>query len=183
MHGRENLGAPGALEKAVVFGACLLLGLIAGWLGNQAIRAAAPREVGRRPVGCERQLRTLALAVALYAMDHDEALLPAATAWEEALAPYLRIGVRCPAAAGAEGSGYAFNTWLDGVRLPQLRDPAATPTLFDSHRCERNAADPLLSLAFRHESGAYVAWADGAVRRVTFWPPACGAGLLPATDR
>lgn len=179
MHRSANFGGT-ALAKTMVFGACLLVGLVGGWLANWTLRGAI-LGAARPPLGCERQLRSLALAMTMYAMDHDEAMLPPAASWEDALAPYGRS--RCPAAAGAVGSGYAFNRWLDGVRLSVLRDPATTPVLFDSRRCERNAADPLLSLDFRHDEGAYVAWADGSVRRVTHWPAACGAGLLPAARR
>lgn len=112
---------------------------------------------------CMRHLKLLALAVLMYAQDHDE-VLPPAESWRDDLLPYVQsTGVFvCP----ANPWGYAYNSALAMKPLAQIERPADTIALFEVGHTEPNmAADPTkVGWARRHNGGDDAAYVDGHVK-------------------
>jgi prepilin-type processing-associated H-X9-DG protein len=115
---------------------------------------------------CLSNLRQLALALLMYAQDHDEAL-PRADKWCDEIMPYVKNTdvFKCPAQPQAECS-YAFNAALSEKVLGKIERPAETIILFESGEGTRNACGnvALGKLLTRHNGGSAVAYVDGHVK-------------------
>jgi len=122
-------------------------------------------------------LRQIGLALIMYAESHAGRLPPAGT-WVDALLPqwadvkdksfHAENLFRDPSAPGGEPFNYAFNRALSGMRLADLKDPAATVLVFESTAGVKNAADTgqTLPRPGRHSGGDYFVFADGHARWV-----------------
>jgi len=69
--------------------------------------------------------RQLALAIAIYAQDNQQHLLPAAGIWEK-LAPYTgsnKYILICPTRGIKAGIGYGYNQWLRGQKITGIGNP------------------------------------------------------------
>jgi prepilin-type processing-associated H-X9-DG protein len=117
-------------------------------------------------INCVNNMKQLALAVRMYANDHNNQLPPAAT-WCDAVQIYVGNPkvFRCPADPDRR-SAYAFNAKLDGKKDNEI-DPQ-TVLIFES-QAGWNGAGGAERLALRHHSSGIVnvAFADGAVRSLT----------------
>lgn len=115
---------------------------------------------------CLSNLKQLALAVLMWAQDHDE-VLPPAKDWGKELYPYLKNEelFRCPAAADLQG-GYAYNADIAGRKLAEIADPAATVLFYESTLGQLDAADRGESQPRpgRHNGGNARAYVDGHVK-------------------
>jgi hypothetical protein len=112
---------------------------------------------------CLSNLKQLALAVLMWAQDHDE-VLPPAKDWGKELFPYLKNEevFRCPAVPGLE-CGYAYNADIAGRKLAEIADPAATVLFYESTLGQLDAADRGESQPRpgRHNGGNARAYVDG----------------------
>jgi len=134
----------------------------------------APRSVDMRVeesnrTTCQGNLKALARACLMYAMDYDQRL-PRAGTWSEGLVAYTGNDTavyQCPSAPGCWG--YGLNSYAAGQALARLPQPGQTPLMVD---CGLNKASATIStghVQWRHLSGANLAYVDGSVK----WVP-CG---------
>jgi RNA polymerase sigma factor (sigma-70 family) len=113
-------------------------------------------------------LKLLALAIIMYAADHQDTY-PHANKWVDEVAPYAHGSIealmRDPSAPTLK-YGYAFNAKLSGVGLNTLPNPAYTVLVFESTLGVRNASDAGESVPHpgRHLSGTDFAYAEGHVK-------------------
>ncbi len=117
-------------------------------------------------------LRQIGLALIMYAQSNG-GRLPDADGWVDAILPqwddvkdkgfHAEALFRDPTAPESEPWNYAFNRALSGVRLADIKDPAATVLVFESVAGVKNAADMGQSLPRpgRHSGGDYFVFADG----------------------
>jgi prepilin-type processing-associated H-X9-DG protein len=138
---------------------------------------AAEMEEHAKGLASISNLRQIGLAMILYAEAHDDYLPPART-WADALLllPYWKSPTdsnfhpielfRDPSAPAGQPWNYAFNRNLAGVRLSDIKDPAATVMLFESTSGVKNATDTGQSLPHpgRHSGGSYYVFADGRAK-------------------
>jgi len=121
-------------------------------------------------------LRQIGLILIMYPETHA-GRLPAADGWVDALqSQWAKVPgktvpdalFRDPSAPGGELFNYAFNRALSGVRLADLKDPAATVLVFENTAGVRNAADTgqTLPRPGRHSGGDYFVFADGRAKWV-----------------
>lgn len=120
-------------------------------------------------------LRQIGLALIMYAQEHG-GRLPDADGWVDALLPqwsdvkdkgfHAEALFRDPTAPEEEPWNYAFNRALSGVRLDDIKDPAATVMVFESTAGVKNAADTGQSLPRpgRHAGGDYFVFTDGRAK-------------------
>jgi prepilin-type processing-associated H-X9-DG protein len=117
------------------------------------------------PEECMTHLKQLALAVHMWAQDHDGAL-PSAKGWGSELQPYLgNVEVfRCPAAPELE-CGYSLNLEVAGKKLAAVPQPSQTVLFYESTLGRLNAADRGESEPHpgRHKGGSFRAYVDGHV--------------------
>jgi prepilin-type processing-associated H-X9-DG protein len=117
-------------------------------------------------INCVNNMKQLALAVRIYANDHNNQLPPALT-WCDAI--QKEVGspkvFHCPSDPDRR-SAYAFNAKLDGKKDNEI-DPQ-TVLIFES-QAGWNGAGGAERLALRHHSSGIVnvAFADGSVRSLT----------------
>jgi prepilin-type processing-associated H-X9-DG protein len=130
--------------------------------------ATAQAQEAARKATCLSNLKQLALAMLMFATDHQERL-PNAEGWMSSLEPYLREGamkslLHCPSDKEHEYS-YALNSGAAGRPLGEFDDPGNTVLLFESNSGRLNAADPVASLCDppRHGNGNNFAYVDGHV--------------------
>jgi hypothetical protein len=119
---------------------------------------------GRSP--CVANLHHLAMALRMYALEHDNRF-PPADRWCDALYPtYItsRSGFVCPARPDL-ASGYAMNARLGGLDVRTLAHEDRTILLFESDRGRNASGGPeAVTRTPRHEHGmVYYLALDGAV--------------------
>jgi hypothetical protein len=136
-----------------------------------------PRHAAKR-AACQSNLKQLAQALRRYAADNG-GRLPAATHWREALREYATNPYVFACPERPDRTAFAFNSALGGRRLKDIRDPDATPLLFETSLWQRNAHDHLESFILPHPKGGWskarygnVAFLSGRVRSVTTTPAA-----------
>lgn len=130
------------------------------WLLFPAFRSA--RIVARQRL-CMQHLKTLGMAMMLYAQDWDERCPPAQN-WCDSVRPYVRSleDYRCPAARHLR-CGYAMNAQLDRFKQSDLAEPSKTVLLFDATGGWNLSGGKEL-MARRHSGGANFAFGDGHVQ-------------------
>ena len=109
---------------------------------------------------CVQHLKTLGMAMLLYAEDWNERYPPSRT-WCDSTRPYVRSldDYRCPAARHLR-CGYAMNARLDRFKMQEMTEPNETVMLFDAIGGWNLAGGKEL-IARRHSGGAVLAFADG----------------------
>lgn len=146
--------------------------------GTTSSPADATGDGAATPEACVSNLRELALAAAMYAMDWD-GKLPDADKWVSQLTKYLADAhvLKCPSAPDLE-CGYAMNAALSGVVLEKLQSPAETVLFFDSHLGTMNAAGgrDAVCAPGRHGGGNCYAFADGHATWLPEIPDLSAAG-------
>ena len=105
---------------------------------------AAARERARQ-VKCMSNQRQIALAVNMYAMDHDE-ILPSMAQWQSALSLADAV-MKCPDVARGQNS-YVYNAFLSSQSLASVPDLSRAVVITDGQR---------------NTSPSDVQWADGLV--------------------
>jgi hypothetical protein len=107
------------------------------------------------------------LAIAIHAFHADNDQLPGAAKWSDALLPLVGNDKQvfiAPADAFAEGSSYAFNKNLSGVKLDALREAARTVVFFESDLGWNGAGG--IDDVFTLNDNYLIGFADGHVERV-----------------
>jgi len=135
-----------------------------------AAAVALPATQGARQKAREAQsannLKQLAVAIHLF---HEEnGSLPDAAKWGDALLPYVDNEKQVfisSADPDAEGSSYAYNKSLSGVKLDDLQAAARTVVFFESDLGWNGAGD--IDDAIALGDGFLIAFADGHVERVS----------------
>jgi prepilin-type N-terminal cleavage/methylation domain-containing protein len=133
---------------------------------------AKAREKARQ-TQCLNNARQIAVAVAMYAQDNDEMMLPDSgqEAWSVVLVPYNGPTIYdCPSKTG-RGSNttpeYGFNSDLFGLAMGEFYNPAQTVVLADLNMSSKGANyainDPDVDIDLRHNTGAVLACGDGHV--------------------
>ena len=155
-----------AVSRAPV-GASLLavtaLMLSSAWVVVTLFPTVRSARVKARQVRCIQHQKALAMAMLLYAHDHDEHF-PPASIWSDAIQPRVSslTSYRCPEARHLR-SGYAMNRALDCRSLFSLEEPGSTVALFDATGGWNSSGGQEL-LAKRHVGGAVISFADGHAR-------------------
>ena len=107
------------------------------------------------------------LSIAMFAYEADTGALPIAAKWSDALLPFLgnnREVFISPMDSFAEGSSYAFNKQLSGVKTGDLEAAAKTVLVFESDLGWNGAGDA--EDAFALGDRYIIGFADGHVERV-----------------
>jgi type II secretory pathway pseudopilin PulG len=110
-------------------------------------------------------VRQLAIAIHTFHADNDQ--LPDAAKWSDALLPFVGNDKQIfisPTDPDADGSSYAFNKNLSGVKLETLRAAARTVVFFESDLGWNGAGDR--DDAFTFNENYLIGFADGHVERV-----------------
>ncbi|MBC8325277.1 MAG: DUF1559 domain-containing protein [Verrucomicrobia subdivision 3 bacterium] len=120
-----------------------------------------------REIHSMNNLKQLGVAIHAFHADHDQ--LPDAAKWSDALLPIVgneRAVFNSPADPGAEGSSYAFNKNLSGIKLETLREAARTVVFFESDLGWNGAGG--IEDVFTLNDNYLIGFADGHVERVSF---------------
>ena len=129
-----------------------------------AIQSARKRA---REVQSMNQLRQLAMGFHLY--HQDQGALPPADKWCDALLPYVgdnKAVFVSPIDYLDQGSSYAFNKHLAGVKIDDIKDPEKTVLIFESDLDWNGAGTEEQIFAL---GGSYlIGFADGHVERLDF---------------
>jgi len=107
---------------------------------------------------CLSNQRQIAMALVMWAQDHDETLPDAATVW-----PDLQLDaqlLRCPAMRSRAQNSYAFNAAIGGEVLTSISDPTATVLTADGKSAD-NLANSAADLDPRHHAMVVAGYVDG----------------------
>ncbi len=102
---------------------------------------------------CLSNVKQLALALHMYAVDYDQQYPRPGAKWNEVTYPYVKNEsiYQCP--SDPEAPSYQFNPELAGLRLSAVTQPAQSIALFES--------DDGKTVAYRHNDGANYGFGDG----------------------
>lgn len=122
---------------------------------------ASARGKARQTV-CLSNMRQIAVAMVLFASEHNEKL-PDAGSWTEDIQPYLKSHevLRCPCDSSDTETSYAMNPALSGKSLGVISDTSNTVLLYETGY-EEDA---------RHNGGNCYAFADSHVKWYKEAPP------------
>jgi hypothetical protein len=135
-------------EGAVV----VAIGLIFLWILTPLFNAARSKADS---AACQSSLKQLALALVMYAQDHQDHL-PPANRWMDAAGARLDPALfRCPAQGRDARYSYAMNANLSARSLAEIPRPAETILLFESRQNVRNAAGTQKDLGGVYRRGEY----------------------------
>jgi hypothetical protein len=165
-------------NRTLVLVIVLVLACLCGCLAIP-IGAAIPfpvfsqaREVAQRSV-CMKNVRDIAKASLIYAVDFDDRFPPAAS-WMDATSAYLGgsgaaadARTRCPKVKtmGAAFFGYAFNSELSLKETARVTSPETTPLILETPEPGRNvsARGSRMPRPKRHMERDVIGYADGGV--------------------
>jgi prepilin-type N-terminal cleavage/methylation domain-containing protein/prepilin-type processing-associated H-X9-DG protein len=129
-----------------------------------------------RTNSCLNNQRQIMVAVAMYAQDNSETLMPATGTWATYLKPYNEATIYdCPSKTGKgtnDKPEYGFNTNLLGKTLGDLKDPALFIATGDIVTSGADALTPPFTLSAataepnldtRHNNGVVLSFLDGHV--------------------
>jgi len=147
-----------------------------GWMATVALLVslliglgamAAPtlrRSRGSRVVQCLSNVKNIALALNMYAVDYDS--FPESASWCETLTAYLGTPdiYRCNEAPELR-SAYAYNRALAGIKFDRLANADRLVSVFESDGGWNAHGGPdLLPQYPRHSKGDYYGFADGSAK-------------------
>jgi prepilin-type N-terminal cleavage/methylation domain-containing protein len=129
---------------------------------------------------CLNNQRQIALAIMMWAQDHDETLPQAGTVWSD-----LQVDpkvLRCPGDETKASNGYVYNGYLSGVALGDFNDASGNPldqtniiVMADGKHAATanpltydNVATQTRHMVYRHEKSLIAAFMDGHVARLNF---------------
>jgi prepilin-type processing-associated H-X9-DG protein len=150
---------------------------IVGILGAVTFPVFSRAREKARQVSCQSNLKQLALAMHMFAEDH-EGHLPSALTWQRDLYPYTKNEqlLKCPSDESDQACSYAMNVRLSKANLNSLSTHAEEIVLYD--------ADASGAPVKRHNDGLDIAFADGHVKWYREPPkPLAGGVSLGARDR
>lgn len=117
---------------------------------------------------CMSNMKQLALAAQMYAMDHN-GKLPDRLNWRAQIKDYLGVPLeemQCPVGE----SIYAFNKNLGGIKDSQIADPTETIMFFEAERDLPNATGSRADAILPHQGEGNFAYADGHVKKLSDVP-------------
>ena len=159
----ESRNTGDGFESALMAAAIVPVGVGAA-LMLPAIQSARKRA---REVQSMNQLRQLAMGFHSY--HQDQGALPPADKWCDALLPYVgdnKAVFVSPIDYLDQGSSYAFNKHLAGVKIDDIKDPEKTVLIFESDLDWNGAGTEEQIFAL---GGSYlIGFADGHVERLDF---------------
>jgi prepilin-type processing-associated H-X9-DG protein len=154
-----------ALAGTIVSGCALLLLPIYAAMLLPALAKAKQRA---QTIQCVNNEKQLAVAIRIYASDHNDRFPPAAT-WCDAIKPSLGSSdtvFHCSTGNMRDGSTYAFNSKLDGKETSKV--PGDTVMIFEGTGGWNQSGGPELMVTQpRHGRSYNIAFADGSVQTVT----------------
>jgi prepilin-type N-terminal cleavage/methylation domain-containing protein/prepilin-type processing-associated H-X9-DG protein len=138
---------------------------------------AKAREKARQTT-CLNNQRQIALAITMFAQDHDDSLPSATTVWGDL---NLDKGVLvCPTAGKKLANGYGYANGLSGQALGDITDPTIAGLTADGGNANNLISKPSDG-ALRHSGMAAVSYLDGHVaitaNLITFFTPPFGCVL------
>ncbi len=109
-----------------------------------------------KQASCLSNVKQLALALHMYAVDYDRQYPRPGAKWNEVTYPYVKNEsiYQCP--SDPEAPSYQFNPELAGRRLSAVTQPSQSIALFES--------DDGKKVAYRHNGGANYGFGDGHCR-------------------
>lgn len=165
-HSHGALGGKGlALAGTILSGIFVVLLPVIAILVAMLLPALSAAKQKSQAINCVNNEKQLALAVKIYAGDHNGQFPPAAT-WSDALKTYSGSEkiFKCSAAPAHSQCDYAFNTKLDGV--PENTISPNTVMIFEADAGWNANGGPELMLGQpRHKRVVVVALADGSVHQ------------------
>ena len=153
-----------AIAGICVSGFMLLLAI--PFMAGMTLPALARAKQKAQTINCVNNMKQLALAVKIYAVDHNDQLPPAAT-WCDAIQGSVGSPkvFQCPSEPGRR-CAYAFNAKLDGKKEGEI-DPQ-TVLLFESDAGWNSTGGADNLAPHKHSSRLVnVAFADGSVRPIS----------------
>ncbi|HEY3379708.1 MAG TPA: hypothetical protein VGL77_19715 [Armatimonadota bacterium] len=142
-------------EAFMLVTALLMLGAVV----FPVLRTADQRD---KLTDCVSHEKALAQAITLYTQSH-EGQLPASASWATAITVKDAANFDCPASTSrgtAAAPDYGYGWWLDGKKLANVPQPAATVLLADNTSALLGGT---LTADARHDGQATFAFADGHV--------------------
>ena len=159
----ESRSTGEGFESALLAGAVVPVGVAASLILPALTKA---REKAREAQSMN-QLRQLSIAV--HAYHEDKGTLPPAEKWSDELLPYAgnnKAVFVSPLDYLDQGSSYAFNKNLGGVKLGDIKTPEKTVLIFESDLGWNGAGT--IDQAFAFGEKYLVGFADGHVESLTF---------------
>ena len=138
---------------------------VVGTLAAVALPAVQGARQNAREAQSANNVKQLAIAIHTFHADNDQ--LPDAAKWSDALLPFVGNDKQIfisPTDPDADGSSYAFNKNLSGVKLETLRAAARTVVFFESDLGWNGAGDR--DDAFTFNENYLIGFADGHVESV-----------------
>ncbi len=124
---------------------------------------AKAREKARQ-TACLNNQKQIALAIMMYAQDHNELLPTYDTVWGSLS---LDRGVLiCPTKGKRTLNGYGFNYAVSGSALGEITDPTGTPLVADTSNTIDNTLRDGGDIDFRHSGKVIGAYVDGHAEAV-----------------
>jgi prepilin-type processing-associated H-X9-DG protein/prepilin-type N-terminal cleavage/methylation domain-containing protein len=124
---------------------------------------------GRYPAkkkSCLSNVKQISLGILMYCQDYDEKM-PHTKKYQESIFPYVKNNkiYQCPLVAGfSEHQGYALESRILGKNAYDIQKFEKTPMLWDSLNLQKNATDPGIGFAARHDGFGNIAFVDGHAR-------------------
>jgi prepilin-type processing-associated H-X9-DG protein len=138
--------------------------LMASALGGMRGRGRQSPGVSSQQATCLSNEKQIALAMLMFADDHD-GILPNADTWKDDLLPYIKNAklLQCPSDISGAKCSYAMNAALSGKKSREIANPGQTVLLFESAKPGLVTSGRATDVATppRHSGGNCFAFADG----------------------
>ena len=124
---------------------------------------AKAREKARQST-CINNQRQIAIAISMYAQDHDELLPALDSVWANLNLP--KGTLLCPTANKSLQNGYVYSSFLSGVALGDIVNPVTEGMTFDGVSTAGSAQNIFYTganLAKRHDGNLILSYVDGHV--------------------
>lgn len=154
-----------AIAGIVVSGLMILMLPI---FAAMVLPAFAKAKAKAQSISCVNNAKQIALAVIIYADSNTNA--PTAATWCDTILPDLGSPqvLLCKAGNASDRSHFAYNAKLSGLEFAQIKNPATTVMIFESHGgWNQSGGKELLLTTPRHNNRIIVGFADGHVEMIT----------------